>query len=148
MDGACSIDGSGISGVGVIIRDEYGSVIAALCKVLPSHFTAEWTEYLALEQGVLLAQELNLSHVIFEFDASLVILAVSQGNFGGPMGHFVQSIRSARSFLSYCLFQHVKRNYNRAIHVLAQAAKCNHFTHLWKGVIPPSLVDFFQSGLS
>ena len=41
MDGACSIDGSGISGVGVIIRDELGSVIAALCKALPSHFSAE-----------------------------------------------------------------------------------------------------------
>ena len=135
--GACSIDGCGISGVRVIIRDEYGSVIATLCKALPSHFTAEWTEYLALEQGVLSAQELNLSHVVFESDASSVILVVSQGNFGGPMGHFAQSIRSARSFFSCCLFQHVKRDYNRAAHVLAQAAKCNHFSHLWMGVIPP-----------
>ena len=49
VDGACSIDGSGISGVGVIIRDEFGSVIAALCKALPSHFSVEWTEFIALE---------------------------------------------------------------------------------------------------
>ena len=49
VDGACSIDGSGISSVGVIIRDEFGSVIAALCKALPSHFSTEWTEFLALE---------------------------------------------------------------------------------------------------
>ena len=148
VDGACSIDGSGISGVGVIIRDEFGSVIAALCKALPSHFSGEWTEFLALEQGILLAQELNLSHVIFESDASSVILAVSQGNVGGPMGHFVHSFRSASSFFSCCLFHHVKRDCNRAAHVLAQVAKCNHFSHLWKGVIPPSLADFFQSGLS
>ena len=65
MDGACSIDGSGISDVGVIIRDESGGVIAALSKALPSHFPAEWTEFIALEQGILLAQELNLTHVIF-----------------------------------------------------------------------------------
>ena len=35
MDGASSIDGSGISGVGVIVRDETGRVFVALCKALP-----------------------------------------------------------------------------------------------------------------
>lgn len=38
VDGASSIDGSGISGVGVIIRDEMGGVVAALCKALPLHY--------------------------------------------------------------------------------------------------------------
>lgn len=55
VDGASSIDGSGISGVGVIIRDEMGEVVAALCKALPLHYPAEWTEFFALEHGVLLA---------------------------------------------------------------------------------------------
>ena len=55
MDGASSIDGSGVSGVGVIIRDELGKVIAALCKALPMHYPVEWMEFLALEHGVLLA---------------------------------------------------------------------------------------------
>ncbi|XP_023880426.1 uncharacterized protein LOC111992797 [Quercus suber] len=136
-------EASTISGVGVIVRDDSGKVIAALCKALPSHFPVEWTEFLALEQGVLLAQELNLTHVIFESDASSVILAVSQGKNGGSMGHFVQSIRSARSYFSCCLFQHVKRDYNRVAHELAQVAKCNPVSNLWKGVIPPFLVDLF-----
>ncbi|XP_030970211.1 uncharacterized protein LOC115990525 [Quercus lobata] len=55
VDGASSIDGSGISGVEVIIRDEMGEVVAALCKALPLHYPAEWTEFFALEHGVLLA---------------------------------------------------------------------------------------------
>ena len=92
MDGASSIDGSGVSSVGVIIRDELGEVVAALCKALPMHYPAKWTKFLALEHGVLLAQELNLSKVIFESDASLVIAAVSQVSNGGIMGHLVQSI--------------------------------------------------------
>ena len=147
VDGAYSINGCGISSVGVIVWDESGGVIAALIKALPSHFPAEWTEFLALEQGVLLAQELNLTHVIFESDASSVILAVSQGKNGGSMGHFVQSIRSTRSYFSCFLFQHMKRDYNRVAHKLAQVAKCNQVSNLWKGVIPPFLVDLFQSGL-
>ena len=92
VDGASSIDGSGVSGVGVIIRDELGEVVAALCKALPMHYPAKWTKFLALEHGVLLAEELNILKVIFESDASSVISAVTQAYNGGIMGHLVQSI--------------------------------------------------------
>ena len=65
VDGASSIlDGS--SSIGVIIRDWKGATIAALCKPLQAHFSAKLTEVLALEQGVLLAQELQLARVLFE----------------------------------------------------------------------------------
>ena len=92
MDGASSIDGSRVSGVGVIICDELGRVVAALCKALPLHYPVEWMEFFAMEQGVLLAQEMNLSNVIFESDASSVILAISQALTDGIMGHLVQGI--------------------------------------------------------
>ena len=65
VDGASSIDGSGTSGIGVIIRDDLGGIVAALCKVLPVHYPTELTEFFALEHGVLLAQDLNISNVIF-----------------------------------------------------------------------------------
>ena len=148
VDGASSIDGSGVSGVGVIIRDELGFVVAALCKALPMHHPAEWTEFLALEQGVLLAKDLNLSKVFFESNASSVISVVSQVYNEGIMGHLVQSIQSMKSFFSFCSFSHVKKEYNMAAHELAQFAKCNQTSQLWKGVIPPSLLLFFQFGLS
>ena len=118
VDGASSIDGIRIFGVRVIIRDEMGGVVAALCKALPLHYPAEWTRLFALEHGVLLAQEMNISKVIFESDASSVISTVSQAGNGGIIGHLVQSIQSARSYFSCCSFHHVKRDYNRAAHEL------------------------------
>ena len=148
VDGASSIDGSGISGVGVIIRDEFGEVVAAMCKALPMHYPAEWTKFLALEHGVLLAKELNISKVIFESDASSVISAITQAYKGGIMGHLVQSIQSMKSFFFCCSFYHVKRDYNMAAHELAQFAKCNQTSSLWKGVILPCLFHLFPSGLS
>ena len=45
MDGASSIDGSGVSGVGVVIHDELDVVVATLCKALPMHYPAEWIEF-------------------------------------------------------------------------------------------------------
>nr|XP_023927443.1 uncharacterized protein LOC112038817 [Quercus suber] len=148
VDGASSIDGNGVSGVGAVIRDELGVIVAALCKALPMHYPAEWTELLALEHGVLLAQALNLRKVIFESNASSVIAAVSQVNDGGIMGHLVQSFQSVASVFNCCKFYHVKRDYNRAAHELAQFAKCNQASNLWKGVILLCLVHLCQSGLS
>ena len=147
VDGASSIDGSGISGIGVLIRDDLGRVIAALCKALPVHYPAELTEFFALEHGVLLAQEMNISKVIFESDASSVISAVSQACYGGVAGHLVQSIHSAKSVFSCCSFIHVRRDYNRAAHELAQFAKCNQTSNLWKGVVPPFLAHLVHYGL-
>ena len=43
------------SNVRVVIRDEFGRVIVALCKSLLSQFPAAWRELYALEQGILLA---------------------------------------------------------------------------------------------
>ena len=54
-DGATSEDGRP-SGVGVVIRDCRGMVVAASAKVLLAQYGVEVTEALAVEQGILLAQ--------------------------------------------------------------------------------------------
>ena len=72
VDGASANDGSN-SSIRVIIRDDKGHPIAALSKVLQAHYLAKVVEMLALEQGVLLAQEMALSQFIFESDALKVI---------------------------------------------------------------------------
>uniref|UniRef100_A0A7N2MDW6 RNase H type-1 domain-containing protein n=1 Tax=Quercus lobata TaxID=97700 RepID=A0A7N2MDW6_QUELO len=57
VDGASSKQDN-FSSVGLAIRDSNGQVVAALCLPLQSYYSAELTEIFALEQGVLLAQEL------------------------------------------------------------------------------------------
>ena len=59
VDGASS-DLEGNSSIGVIIRDCKGQTIAALRKPLQAHYSAELVEVLAMEQGTLLPQELQL----------------------------------------------------------------------------------------
>lgn len=147
VDGASSLDGLGTSSVGVIIRDDGGRVVAALSKALPLHYPATWTELFAMEQGVLLAQEMTLSKVIFESDAISVVQAISQDLCGRETGHLVQGIQLAKSSFLSCSFRHMKRDYNRAAHEPAQFAMSSHASNVWKGVTPPFLVHLIQPGL-
>ena len=137
FDGACSIVSRGSSGVGVVIRDGSSMVIAALSKLLPSNFPAEWTELFAIEQGLMLAQEMDLPQVMIESDALLTILAINQGNIGGEGGHLVEGILQAKALFSCCSCAYLKRDYNMVAHELAQFAKTNHCSLVWKGVTPP-----------
>ena len=104
VDGACSLDSGVCSGVGVVIRDGTGTVIAALSKLLPANFPAEWMELYAIEQGLLLAQEMELPQVMMEPDALATILAINQGNSRGEASHLVEGILRAEAFFSSCSF--------------------------------------------
>ena len=92
VDGAASDDGRP-SSIGVVIRDCRGFLIAASNKILPAPFSAEITEAMALQEGVLLASEMGLSHVIVESDALSIIQAIIASDLGGELGHIVQNIR-------------------------------------------------------
>ncbi|XP_075645195.1 uncharacterized protein LOC142616196 [Castanea sativa] len=132
VDGASSLEMGVNSGVGVVIRDESGRVITALYKSLPLQFSANWTELYALEQGILLVQEMELSQVIFKSDALSVIQAINQGIIGSEAGHLVEGILQAKASFSCCFFNHLKIDCNRVAHELAQFAKINHCTQVWK----------------
>ena len=86
-DGAAS-DGSP-SCISMAIRDFRGSLIAASSKVLPAPFSTEIIEALALQDGVLLALELGISHAIVESDALSIIQVINEGVLGGDLGHIM-----------------------------------------------------------
>ncbi|XP_075640622.1 uncharacterized protein LOC142612410 [Castanea sativa] len=135
VDGASS-DLEGISNIGVIIRDCKGGTIVALYKPLQTHYSADLVEVLAMEQGVLLAQELQLPHVIFESDAIIVINSINESAVGTLNGHIIQDIIHAQASFIFCSFKHLNRAFNYAAHELAHFARRNGSTHLWKGVNP------------
>lgn len=85
------------SSVVVIIRDCNGQVVAALCKLLQACYSAKLTEVIDLEQGVLLAQELQLPQVIFESDLLIVIQAINDKAMWNNYGHLIQGILQAKN---------------------------------------------------
>ena len=119
-----------------IIRDCKGDTIAALCKPLQSHFSTELVEVFALEQGVLLAQDMQLTREMFECNASNVINAVNYSAIETPFRHIIQDNIKAQTSFSFCSFRHLNRAFNYAAHELASFASRNGSFQIWRDVTP------------
>ena len=146
VDGASS-DLKGISSIGVIIRDCKGETVAALYKPLQSHYSAELVEVLAMEQGILLAQELHLPRVMFESDASNVVSAINDSATGTPFGHIIQDIIQAQASFVLCTFRFLSRAFNYAAHELAHFACRTGSYQVWYGVTPSFLESIVQTDM-
>ena len=138
VDGAMAGFG-GRSTVGVVIQDSREIVVVAACKVLNGNYGAAVTEAFTVNEGVRLAMELELQQIIMEFDSAGVVEAFNESNCNDEFGMVIQgSLELFRSFRSWNV-RYLKRDYNRAVHELAQFAKAAGSSQQWKGVEPPML---------
>ena len=80
---------------------------------------------------------MDLPPIMMESDALSAILAINQSNIEGEAGHLVEGILQTKALFSCCSFSYLKRDYNMVAHKLAQFAKSNHCSHVWKRVTPP-----------
>jgi len=76
FDGAI-FESSGRAGLGVVVRDVEGMIIAALSQniLLPS--SVDSVEALAARRAIILAQEISLTQVVVEGDSMKVIAAIN-----------------------------------------------------------------------
>lgn len=80
--------------------------------------------------------------MIIESDSVGLVEAISAGNCNGELGPIVQgSLELMRSFKSWKV-RHLKREYNKAAHVLAQVAKAAGISQQWRGLEPPMIQRF------
>ena len=81
-----------------------------------------------MEQGIFLAQELQLPRVMFESDASNVINAINDSATGTSYGHIIQDIIHAQASFVFCSFRFLNRAFNYVAHELAHFARrnCSH----------------------
>ena len=83
------------AGIGVVIRNEIGEVMAALSEKIALPSSVETLELLAARRAAVFAVELGLQRVIFEGDAEGVIKALSKRDVTqSPDDHLVKDFRS------------------------------------------------------
>lgn len=80
-------------GIGVIVRNELGQVMASLAEKLVMPSTVEVLEVMAARRAMIFMEELGLQQAIFEGDSELVVKALRGDRpVQSSIGHIVKEL--------------------------------------------------------
>ena len=109
-------------GIGVIVRDARGEVIAALAEKILYPGLVEVLEALATRRVAKFAVELGLSSSILEGDSEVVYRVLQTSDWHHSSIEIVKYTVSIASSLRTFSFSHTRQQSNNAAHALAKRA--------------------------
>ena len=131
-----------LAGIGVIIRDWRGDVVAALSMPTALASSVADLEALACRRALLFAAEKDLQKVIFEGDSVSAMNAIAQDYLIlTSYGDIVDDIRDVASTFQSAQFVSVHRACNVVADALAKKAKCLAETREWLGDLPSDIAQ-------
>lgn len=131
---------TGKMGVGVIIRDAEGLVLASLCSTLPSITNPTIAEAIAAWKAAELCHAMGLQRVILEGDALTIVQGLQQETPSWcQYGLLLEDTRSILHSLPFWKVTHVCREANGVAHGLAQAALHQSLDCIWYNSYPESI---------
>ena len=134
------------AGLGVIIRNDLGLVMAASVQIIPLPTSVETVEVLAARNAICLARELQFNKVIIEGDSEVVIKSLNSSNVSSTsFGHIVRDIKIISAAFSEISFCHTCRQGNKVAHSIARrACKFSPF-NVWMEDVPPDILSVYSS---
>ena len=85
----------GQAGIGIIIRNAQGLVMATLSQKIPLPTSVEMVEVLAARRALVFAKELGFNRVILEGDSANTITSINEGHMDhSALGHVLLDIKS------------------------------------------------------
>ena len=83
------------AGLGTIIRNDYGLVMAALTQVIPLPTSMVIVEVLVARKALIFALEIGFDHVILEGDSKIAIRGMNSKDYSAtPFGHIISDIKA------------------------------------------------------
>ncbi|XP_075670417.1 uncharacterized protein LOC142640223 [Castanea sativa] len=145
FDGA-TFAASSSAGLGAIIRNDLGLVMAAFTQPIPLPTSVEMVEVLAARSALCFAKDLGFSKLIVEGDSKIAIHALTNDDlFSSSFGHIIKDIKRLSSTLENVIFSHTHRQGNRVAHGMARMA-CNFsLFQSWMEDVPPGVKAVYLS---
>ena len=125
--GLCKINVDGaifptkkLAGIGVVIRDQQGKLLAALCRKIRAQMGALEVEAKAYKAGVLLARHLGLRNGVLEENSLIVSNALKQVvQPPTSIAATMEGIHVLSLNVGIVGYSHVRRTGNKPAHILA-----------------------------
>ncbi|KAL2899874.1 hypothetical protein RDABS01_024956 [Bienertia sinuspersici] len=136
---AAVMEGIGV-GLGAVVRDEKGTVVAAGVQRVGRHMKVDMAEAMAMRFGLTMALELGFVTVELESDALEVVRAVNLCSFGrNPLGLILEDIVEMSNACNSFSISHVRRCGNTVAHSVARLYPENGYKQVF--------VDSFPQGI-
>lgn len=132
-------------GIGIVVRDHSGFVIAARGKRMIGTPEPVQAEALGALMAAELSRDLGLPDVILEGDSLLVVQALRK--MSPNLSSYGQVIEDTRSILftrRSWMVNHVKREVNSAAHYLAKDALLFNLDRVWMEECPQCIVSIIS----
>ncbi|KAK9993430.1 hypothetical protein SO802_023133 [Lithocarpus litseifolius] len=131
------------TGVGAIIRNEHGQVMAAMTASGPKVSSSEEAELLARRRSMEFAVDAGFTKLIIEGDNVTVMQAISSSRINcSILGYVVDNIRHLIHCLEWARTSFTRRGGNKVAHALAQHARYSLDNDVyWMEDSPPPAVE-------
>ncbi|CAN1225361.1 Putative ribonuclease H protein At1g65750 [Linum grandiflorum] len=125
------------TGIGLVIRDELGTIIHYRMQTRPGLLTAKEGEAWSLLEAARWIQGLHLSHVSFEGDSQILMQALQRHDEDlTEYGDIVKNCKALLQDLDNSVYCFVRRARNKVAHTLARQSIFH--TTPFVGTVPPS----------
>ncbi|KAK7857643.1 putative ribonuclease h protein, partial [Quercus suber] len=130
----------GKAGIGVVVRDEVGAVLASLSQQMPLPTTVAQVEALAARRAVEFALEMGVTIVVIEGDSESICRELQDPSPSLALhGHVLQDAKCLSNSLQSVSFTHVRREGNTVAHGLARWAINWPNLTVWMEDVPPDI---------
>ena len=148
FDGA-TFEKEGSAGLGVVIRNGDGQVMASLSQLVPLPHSVIEVEALAARRGVELAPELSFYNIELEGDLTGLISSLNDGHRSlAQYGHIVTDIHYLASQFFVFNLSRVRRHCNKVAHSLARRGLISSPLSIWMEDVPPNVTHVPHADLS
>ena len=130
----------GKAGLGVVIRNCQGNVMASLSEQAPLPFSPDIVETMAAARAISSAQELGIRPFILEGDSEAVIKTFMAAEDSlSSFGHIISLAKSTLVTNECISFSHTYKSGNKVAHNLARHARHVRSLIVWMEDAPPHL---------
>ena len=136
------------SGIGVVISDDKGLVLASCSKKLFQAYTAQEVETMAATTALSFAQKLGIRRAILEGNVADVMKALDENvPTLSPTGLLVEGVKKLFQNFEQLLYSHTMRAGNYVTHSLARYAIGISDFLVWMENVPPHIQSVLQLDL-
>jgi ribonuclease HI len=119
-------------GVGVIVRDGEGEVVAALHASQMHLLDPTSMEAYAVWKAIQLGRDLGLPRVMLEGDALTIVHALQTADHSWQLfGNLIEASKSSMCHFQSSSMMHTKREANMEAHLMVKAALQTHEQKIW-----------------